>query len=144
MKYFLTPLFLVLGMHAALLLQPAAACAEEPFTPLAAIFDGKPSVKFLVCAGYPEGDSYEDTVNACKEKAPGSYVIFNANGKGYLVVNNDEKHKARFTWSKSEDMDGVISIIRGEHETGYAFYRNKYANGYGGADTDLPLALEKE
>ena len=38
----------------------------------------------------------------------------------------------------------MISVIRGTHELGYGFYRNKYANGYGSADTDLPLALEKE
>lgn len=144
MKYFLTLFFLVVGASAAALLPTDDARAEEPYTPLGTIFDGKDTVKFHVCEGYPEGGSYEDTVNACKEKTPGSYVIFNANGKGYFVANNDEKHKARFTWSKDEGSDGSISIIRGEHETGYVFYRNKYANAYGGAVTDLPLALEKE
>lgn len=143
MKYFLKLLFLAVAAP-AMLFPAAGANAEEPLTPLATIFDGKASVKFLVCEGYPEDDSLEATVNACKEKIPGSYVIFNANGKGYFVTDNDEGHKARFTWSKSEDMDGVISVIRGERQTGYGFYRNKYANGYGGADTDLPLALEKE
>lgn len=143
MKYFLTPLFLIFSLQAALLLQPSAACAEEPFTPLAAIFDGKDTVKFLVCAEYPEGDSYEDTVKACREKTPGSYLILNANGKGYYVTDNDEKHKARFIWTRSEDTEGVISIIRGARELGYGFYRNRYANGYGSADADLPLALEK-
>ena len=143
MKHFLTLLFLAVAA-AAVLLPAAGARADEPLTPLATIFGGKDSVKFLVCEGRPEDDSYEATVEACKEKTPGSYVVFNANGKGYFVSNNDEKHKARFTWSKDEDADGAMSIIRGEHETGYSFYRNKYANAWGGADTDLPLALEKE
>lgn len=141
MKSLLTLLFLA---TAALLLQPAGACAEEPLTPLATLFDGKDTVRFLVCAGYPQGDSAADTEEACREKTPGGYLVLNANGKGYLVTDNDEKHKARFTWSKSEDMDGVISVIRGSRELGYAFYGNKYANGYGSADSDLPLALEKE
>lgn len=143
MKYFLTLLFLAVAAPAALLLAPVA-WAEEPHTPLATIFGGKDTVKFLVCDGYPEDDSYAATVNACKEKAQDSYVIFNANSKGYLISNNDEKHKARFTWSWDKDTDGSISVIRGERETGYVFYRNKYANAWGGADTDLPLALEKE
>lgn len=144
MKYFPTLLFFALSVQTALLLQPAASCAEEKFTPLAVIFDGKPTAKFLVCAGYPQGDSYEDTLNACSEKIRGSYVIFNADGNGYLASENNERHKARFTWSKDEGSDGSISVIRGARELGYVFYRNKYANGYGSADCDLPLALEKE
>lgn len=144
MKYFLTLLFLAAVAAAGAILPASDARAEEPLTPLAAIFDGKDTVRFLVCDGYPEGDSYEDTVKACREKTPGSYVILNANGKGYLVTDNDEKHKARFTWAKSEDMEGVISVIRDGRELGYGFYGNKYANGYGSADSDLPLALEKE
>lgn len=124
-------------------MQNSLAFSEESFTPVEEIFSGQDTVKLYACDGYLAGESYEDTINACSDKSSNNYMTLNKNGKGYYVVDNDEKHKARFIWNKSDDVNGVINIIRGEIEISYGFYRNKYANGYGSAISDLPLALEK-